>query len=71
MMRARLLLSFLVVALVFIELGSAVRKTLRLCKERQARTQKMPGNSQLLRSRNPICPEEWKHEDASYASAHQ
>jgi len=31
-------------------MGAAVRKSLRLCKQRQARTQKMRGNSQLLRS---------------------
>ena len=37
----------------------------------QSRAQEMRGISQLLRSRNLICPEEWKHEDASYASAHQ
>jgi hypothetical protein len=61
----------LLLALVFIDTGAAVRKTLRLCKERQARAQKMTDNSQLLQSRNPICPEKWKHEDASYASAHQ
>ena len=51
--------------------GRAVRKTLRLCKQRQARAQKMTGNSQLLRSRNPICPEKWKHEDANHAPAYQ
>ena len=28
--------------------------------------QEMRCNSQLLRSRNPICPEEWKHEDATH-----
>jgi hypothetical protein len=31
----------------------------------------MSGNSQFLPSRNPICSGEWKHEDASYASADQ
>ncbi len=35
------------------------------------REQEMRGNSQLLQSRNLVCPEEWKHEDASHASADQ
>jgi hypothetical protein len=37
-----------------IETGAAVSKTLRLCKKRQDREQKMRGNSQLMRRRPAI-----------------
>jgi CheY-like chemotaxis protein len=43
--------------LVFIDTRGAVRKTVRLCKERQARVQKMRSNSQLRRSTNSYLDE--------------